>query len=277
MNDKDTDELIKAWHRFFANIGDRDKREPDHWAALQVRRLLYDSWIVPGDNEGVVEDPDRAWKIILLLLKESPSRKGLIAVVSGPLRQLMHSHFTEYIDKVKEEVHHNSRLSFVLSQIYIHNDEHRTELHTLGSRAVALTFPDETAEAQREKINRIVTDWFLFKRAEDLETREAYLWAILEVSDELPVIDPNTCWAVILALMERANSGAELRAVGFEIGQLLCFNYADFIGIIRDEVAHNKRLAYALGNAYLSDDQKTEWKEFIALVDQHRTDDPFSL
>lgn len=275
MTDNDTNKLIEAWHLFFANIQDKDKREPYHWAALHVRRLLHDSWIIPQDNEGVVDNPERAWEVILLLLKAARSRQGILAVNAGPLRQLMDSYYDQYIDEVRREVRDNPRLSFALSQLHVDNGQHCLQLRALGRRSVPLHFPGESDANRQQEISRIVTDWFLFVRAHRPgQELGDYYWAVEEVEHELPEIDPRKCWEVILQLLEKASSKAELDRIGFNIGILLTFN-SDFIDTVKQEVVHNNRLAYALGNAYLDAEQKNEWAEFKALVDQYRTDDPF--
>jgi hypothetical protein len=57
--------------------GDEEKREPDRWAVTKVRRLLHDSFL--SDNEGIIDDPERAWEIILLLIDGAPFARGFSA------------------------------------------------------------------------------------------------------------------------------------------------------------------------------------------------------
>jgi hypothetical protein len=271
MSDKSTDELIQAWHRFFANKGDEEKREPDRWAVTKVRRLLHDSFL--SDNEGIIDDPERAWEIILLLIDGAPSRKTLLAVVN-PLRQLLDASFDDYIERVREESTRNAKLTYLLSHIFIHNAENREQLYSLGQRAAVLHFGAEDAQRQSEEVERLVEEWFRWEREPDLPATVD--WVIDEMYLQLPECDPHKLWLIINRLLEKSKSNEELQNVGSLIGELLRQNYYEFIEAVRKEVGNNKRLAYALGNAYLHEEQKAEWSEFIELVFQHRTEDPFA-
>ena len=235
---------------------------------------MHNSFLKPEANEGIVDDPERCWELILLLLKASPSRKGLSAVAAGPLRQLMHSYFDQFIDRVRQEARDNLRLSYALAHLHVDSDQHRSELWSLGKRSAVLNFTDESEEERAEEINGLVTDWLLFARASSFNEREAHHWAVSAMHD-LPLSDPHKCWSVILKLLERAATKDELLDIGVEIGTLLMFNFEDFANIVAQELPQNSRLAYALQNACLDEEQKAHWVELLALAEQFRLDDPF--
>jgi hypothetical protein len=131
------------------------------------------------------------------------------------------------------------------------------------------------SDEKTKKIDRAVTDWF--KHLRDPYGRERFNELLFDMTDDLPRSDPEILWEIIQHLLTCSKSKEELQQVGFVVGQLLKLHYADFIELIRQQIPGDRRLACALGNTYLGDHQREEWKEFIALVNQYRTEDPFAM
>lgn len=248
MQEQSNDELVRAWHRFFANLDDKDKREPDLWAVHHVTKLLPNAFSSEEKNARVVDNPERMWRIILLLIEAAPNRRNLIAVC-GPLRQLLESYFDKYIDTVKNESLQNNRLAYALSHTVIQDDKLLEPIRALGRSAAVMHFVEDDTEREEELINQLVEEWFRWIRTEAVD--EKALWAIDQIGCELPFYDPNLCWQVILQLISESQSKAELKVVSNVIEQLLMFNYADFISSFKQEAINNERLAYALTQVHL--------------------------
>jgi hypothetical protein len=253
------------------NIGDTQAREPYQWAAEKVHRLLHDPFLVEEANAGIIDDPEQAWKIILLLIEAAPSRKTLLAVAS-PLRQLLNPYFDEFISRVADEAARNDRLAYALSHVFIHDEKHLERLFRLGRRAAVMSFADDNEEKQSEEVDRLVTEWFRWKREQELTP--GVDWVIEQLFWDLPDCDPNTCWQVINRLLQESQCEEELRQVADVISELLESNHAEFVEIIRQSVSTNKRLAYALGSTFMLDEHEAEWAGFI---NQHcTTENPFA-
>jgi len=270
MKDQEMDELVRAWHRFFANSGDSDARAPDRWAAEKVQRLLHDSFLVKEANAGIIDDPEQAWKIILHLVEAAPSRKTLLAV-AHPLRQLLDAYFDEFISRVEDEAARNDRLAYTLSHVFVHKEKHLERLFCLGRRAAIMSFADDDEQKQAEEIDRLVAEWFRWKREQ--ESTPSVDWVIDQLFFDLPDCDPNRCWLVINRLLQESESEEELCQVADLISELLSSNYEEFVEVIRQSVSTNRRLAYALGSTFMLDEHEAEWNEFIH---QHGAENPFA-
>lgn len=242
MQGRRNDELVRAWHRFFANLDDKEQREPDLWAVQYVTKLLPDA-LSQETNDRIVDDPERMWLIILLLVKAAPNRRNLLAVC-GPLRQFLESYFDKYIDAVTDESQQNQRLAYALSHTLIQDDKFRELIRLLGRSAAVMHFVEDDKQREEELINQLVKEWFRWIRTEAVD--EKALWAIDQIGCELPFYDPNLCWRVILQLVSESQSKAELKVVSNVIEQLLMFNYADFISSLKQEALNNEKLVYAL-------------------------------
>jgi hypothetical protein len=226
MQEQGDDDLVRAWHGFFSNMDNKEKREPGLWAVHEVTRLLPNAFSSTEKNERIVGDPERMWQIILLLIKAAPNRRNLVSVC-GPLRQLLESHFNEYIGKVECESLHNDRLAYALSHTFINDDELREPIRALGRNAAILHFAEDDSEKTAQLVNRLVEVWFRWIRTEEVD--DEALWAIDQIGSELPFYDPNLCWQIILLLVAESQSKADLKSVSYVIEELLMFNYANFV------------------------------------------------
>jgi hypothetical protein len=274
LDSEEIPNLVVVWHRFFASNDDR-KKEQDKWAVTKVRRLLPDTFLTERENAAHVDQPEEMWTLILVLLEAAPSRKGLQAIAVGPLRQLMDSHFEAFFPKVKSEAVLNQRLAYVLSQACITDETHFVMLSSLGRRSAELAFTDESAERMLQEIEHLESDWFHFHRADVAENREEFFWAVEEICNELPLSDPHKCWRTIQLLLSKASSKEELSEIAEPIGELLRFNYTDFVDKVREKLPTDKRLAYAVVRGDF-DVLPPQYTALLKLAESFAPDDPFA-
>jgi hypothetical protein len=265
------DNLVRSWHRFFNKknpIDDKDVMESDQWAAVKIRRLLHDQLVTSSENNGVIDDPQQAWEIILKLIEASQSREALTAVAAGPLRQLMDAYFDDYIERVKEEAENNQGLSYALSYVFIHDKMHLEQLLQLGNRAAMLDFPNRDPTSEEVEMDLLVARWFCFYRGHSEIDSNLIACALDEVNYQLPNRDPHKSWLVILKLLAACTSKDEAKQIGYVISELLSVAYSEFIGKIKRAVRDDNRLACALTNTSVADEYSAEWSEVVALAIQ---------
>jgi hypothetical protein len=95
--------LVECWARGWSS--DASEKEQYDWACME-----------PVDDAR--EDPERAWKFILLAL-ESPlcaSRLGVLA--AGPLEDLLSHHGESFIERVEEEAKTNPQFAHLLGGVW---------------------------------------------------------------------------------------------------------------------------------------------------------------
>jgi len=134
-----------------------------------------------------------------------------------------------------------------------------------------MSFADDDEQKQAEEIDRLVAEWFRWKREQ--ESTPSVDWVIDQLFFDLPDCDPNRCWLVINRLLQESESEEELCQVADLISELLSSNYGKFVEVIRQSVSTNRRLAYALGSTFMLDEHEAEWNEFIP---QHGAENPFA-
>lgn len=77
-------------------------------------------------NEALVEttvtltryEPESAWQLILLTIRDVPAEKDLSILGAGPLEDLIARHGTAFIDRIEQEALRNPRFREVLSSVW---------------------------------------------------------------------------------------------------------------------------------------------------------------
>ena len=78
----------------------------DFWAWQLARNLISD-------------DPSEAWLLILELLHNAPDDVVLGSVAAGELEEFVLAHAADFIGRIEEEAHANSKLKSALSYLYV--------------------------------------------------------------------------------------------------------------------------------------------------------------
>ena len=78
----------------------------DFWAWQLARNLISD-------------DPSEAWLLILELLHNAPDHVVLGSVAAGELEEFVLAHAADFIGRIEEEAHANSKLKSALSYLYV--------------------------------------------------------------------------------------------------------------------------------------------------------------
>jgi argininosuccinate lyase len=99
------DNLISAYFRRFTK-----DCEEDFWAFEEVDDLVR-------------HEPEMAWKMILLLLQQAPSKKALSYVAAGPLEDLIKRHGFNFRERIIGEASRNKRLLYALMHVIIDDEE----------------------------------------------------------------------------------------------------------------------------------------------------------
>ena len=240
-----TESLLDAWIRSVEN-----NSEQDRWAVGRVKQLITDANVNRNEKSGgghasVVD----AWMLCLRLIRDVRSRRGLLAVAAGPLSLLLDTCFDECIALVKSEVKCNPRLEYVLTQVWVTEEEHVIQLFNLGNRAANLSFSDEDESLQSKEIERIISNWLRFHR-ESGDQKASLYWAVTAL-EELPLVDPHKCWRIVQTLVDSCDSPSEFGELGVVLGRLLELNYPYFIESIKQQLPISQGLVHTLKEAFL--------------------------
>jgi hypothetical protein len=78
--------------------------DDDFWAWEEVHRIIK-------------TDPDKAWRVTLLLLDKAESDNEVGVIAAGPLEDLIDTHGHKAFDRIEPECEHNARLQLALSMV----------------------------------------------------------------------------------------------------------------------------------------------------------------
>src|SRR5437868_1646945 len=76
------------------------------------------SWASDELDDVVREEPERAWPIILSLIRPSPSNRFLAIVAAGPLENLLCDHGAAFIDRVEHLAEQDRHFRHALAGVW---------------------------------------------------------------------------------------------------------------------------------------------------------------
>ncbi len=79
----------------------------------------FDFWAWEVVRNLVTDDPSEAWLLILALLHTAPDDGVLGSVAAGELEEFVLAHAADFIDRIEEEAHADSRFKSALSYLYV--------------------------------------------------------------------------------------------------------------------------------------------------------------
>ena len=79
----------------------------------------FDFWAWEVVRNLVTDDPSEAWLLILALLHTAPDAGVLGSVAAGELEEFVLAHAADFIDRIEEEAHADSRFKSALSYLYV--------------------------------------------------------------------------------------------------------------------------------------------------------------
>jgi hypothetical protein len=100
MERKSDTEIIRGWLQY-----NYTKNKSFFWAIRCFSRIcLY--------------DPDKAWDLILKILKEDDSQEIMNSLAAGPLENLLGKYGKELMDRVKKEAISNEKFNYLLGGVW---------------------------------------------------------------------------------------------------------------------------------------------------------------
>ena len=97
---------------------------PDEWAGVWLRhsqqRQREDFWAWDELTWTVADDPERAWPVILALVKQA-SDDHLGAIGAGPIEHLIDDHAPAFIDRIEAAAAADPRFRQALSSIWLNS------------------------------------------------------------------------------------------------------------------------------------------------------------
>ena len=79
----------------------------------------FDFWAWEAVRNLIADDPPEAWLLILALLHTAPDDGVLGSVAAGELEEFVLAHAADFIDRIEEEAHADSRFKSALSYLYV--------------------------------------------------------------------------------------------------------------------------------------------------------------
>lgn len=87
------------------------------WSKDPVEKAQYD-WACMEPVDDVHDDPERAWKFILLAVDSSLCRPHFGVLAAGVLEDLLSVHGLEFIDRVEEQARMNPAFAHLLGGVW---------------------------------------------------------------------------------------------------------------------------------------------------------------
>ena len=95
---------------------------PDEWALVWLRhqseRQDEDFWAWDELTWTVVDNPERAWPVILALAEQA-TLDQLGAIGAGPIEHLVENHAAAFIDRIETEAERNAQFRKALAAIWL--------------------------------------------------------------------------------------------------------------------------------------------------------------
>jgi hypothetical protein len=148
----------------------------------------------------VNEEPDRAWRVVKLMVAHAPDHDLLGAVAAGPVEDLIEGHAAEMLAPILEEARVNARLRVCLQGVYSDlGNELRAlvEAQTPDLRTLPRQLPADASAGDTS----LMVAWF---HSSDTQWAATFL-------GELTREEPERAWEVLLVLLRFGKDEAELR------------------------------------------------------------------
>jgi hypothetical protein len=219
--------------------------------------------------------PDKAWKVIKLIVSEDHSAETIKELIDGPIYELLRNFGIKMIDLVEDEIRQLPELeplrAFAQELDGLRTNWVRSEFH---GRARDGSVGQELAPHDDERDDDLARAWVGHYQAEYNSGRSnALLWASDRL-DYLVTYLPLRAWRVIFLIwsMDQSIKTMQILSAG-PIEDLLAKHGDEMIGPIEAEAKRDPSFAKLLGGVWKNRMKDDVWNRVQAVWDRRGWDD----
>jgi hypothetical protein len=266
-DDERDEDLAQAWiARQRAWIEGQKTSDTSHWESL--------SWT--WDRFSFLTDylPDKAWRVIKLIVSIDSSAETIDELFNGPIYDLLNNFGIEMIDIVKDEINRLPELAPLLAHAQ-ELDEIR--VHWVPSefegRARDGSIGQELAPKDDERDDDLARAWIAYRQAEGGSDRYNALYWTWERITYLTEYLPHKAWRVILLIwaIDQSERVMQILSAG-PVEDLLARHGDGLISLVEAEARHDPSFAKVLGGVWKNNMTDEVWARVQAVWDRRGWD-----
>ncbi len=260
-DDESDEDLARAWIEWQKTTSDTPDWDSLFWTWHRLRFL----------TEYL---PDKAWKVIKLIVSEDRSVEVINNLIAGPIDDLLRNFGIEMIDLVEAEISRLPELQPLLAYAQELDGRRthwvRSEFH---GRARDGSLGQELAPKDDERDDDLARAFVAHYQAENNSDRSnALLWAS-DRMDYLVTYVPQKAWRVILLIwsMDQSIKTMQILSAG-ALEDLLAKHGNEMIGLVEAEAKRNPSFAKLLGGVWKNSMSDEVWARLQTVWDRRGWD-----